>query len=119
MTSNHFIENRLESLNRIDSKVVTLLECISQLFDTYVEPSRQSDVDIQLLKDQFQGGVKQVYGLLSTLAIELRSEVKIMDDNIGVYDKNDNSVMILPISVDHKNTVLGERKLQEELTKLT
>lgn len=118
MAQDEFIQSRLESLNTIDTKVVTLLECISSLFDTYVEPSRQSDVEIHQVKAQFKGEVELVYGLLSSLAIELRREVKIMDDNIGVYDKNNDSVMILPISVDHKNTSLGERKLKEELQKL-
>lgn len=84
-----------------------------------MEPSRRTEVDTLHIKDQFKQEVNEVYGLLSTLAIELRKEVKIMDDNIGVYDRNDDSVMILPINVDHKNTVLGKAKLQEELTKLT
>lgn len=118
MSQDDFIHERLESLNNIDSKVVNLLKCISLLFETYVEPTRQTDGDTQLVKEQFKGEVEQVYGLLSSLAIELRKEVKIMDDNIGVYDKNDDSVMILPINVDHKNTTLGERKLEEELKKL-
>lgn len=119
MAQDDFIQTRLESLNNIDSRVVNLLDCISLLFDTYVEPSRRNEVDNLHIKDQFKQEVNEVYGLLSTLAIELRKEVKIMDDNIGVYDKNDDSVMILPINVDHKNTVLGKAKLQEELTKLT
>ncbi|SGZ55469.1 CIC11C00000001155 [Sungouiella intermedia] len=119
MDTKDFIQQRLESLNNIDSKVVKLLDCISVLFDTYVEPSRQNDAENILVKDQFKREVNEVYGLLSTLAIELRKEVKIVDDNIGVYDKNEDSVMILPINVDHKNTVLGKVKLEEELMKLT
>lgn len=118
MDQDDFIQRRLESLNNIDSRVVSLLGCISLLFDTYVEPSRQNEVDSLQIKDQFKPEVNEVYLLISTLAIELRKEVKIMDDNIGVYDKNDDSVMILPINVDHKNTILGKVKLQEELTKL-
>lgn len=119
MDTKDFIQQRLESLNNIDTKVVKLLDCISVLFDTYVEPSRQNDAENILVKDQFKREVNEVYGLLSTLAIELRKEVKIVDDNIGVYDKNEDSVMILPINVDHKNTVLGKVKLEEELMKLT
>ena len=42
-----------------------------------------------------------------------------MDDNIGAYDKNDDNVMILPISnVDQKNTKLGRKRLNLELAEL-
>lgn len=118
MTQEKFIQERLDSLSDIDSRVVELLSSISTLFDTYIAPSRLNDVDKQLIKEKFEGEVKQVYGLIGALAIDLRKEVKIVDDNIGTHDKNEDSVMILPISVDHKNTTLGERKLKGELTNL-
>lgn len=113
-----FILKRLESLYEIDKNIVNLLDRVGSLFDTYIEPSRQSQVDINKTKDVFVEESRHVYDLLSSLAINLRKEVKIMDDNIGVYDKNDDLIMILPINVDQKNTTLGERKLAEELKKL-
>lgn len=69
-------------------------------------------------KQKFESETKDVYKLLGSLAVELRKEVKIMDENIGTHDKNGDSIMILPISVDHKNAVLGKRKLDGELLKL-
>jgi mediator of RNA polymerase II transcription subunit 11 len=41
-----------------------------------------------------------------------------MDENIGVYNKNKDNVMILPISVDQKNTKLGALKLNRQLSQL-
>lgn len=38
-----------------------------------------------------------------------------MDENIGVYDKNDENVMILPISIDQKHTSLGRDRLEKEV----
>lgn len=117
-TKEDFIQERLESLHEIDKNIVNLLDSIGTLFDTYIDPSRQTTVDMSKTKEKFTMESKQVYGILSSLAIDLRKEVKIMDDNIGVYDKNDDQVMILPITVDQKNTTLGKRKLNEELKKL-
>lgn len=118
MSSGSFIQERLDALHKIDESIVNLIENISVLFDTYMEPSLQNDVDMAESRERYQSQVKQVYRTLSGLAIGLRKEVKIMDDNIGVYDRNNDLVMILPISIDQKNTSLGAKKLQEELKKL-
>lgn len=118
MTQNGFIQERLESLHGIDGNVVGLLDRVGKLIDTYIEPSRNTSSDISNTKEQFKEEVKEVYSVLSALAISLRKEVKIMDENIGVYDKNDDLVMILPMAVDQKNTTLGEQKLKAELKKL-
>lgn len=118
MTRNGFIQERLESLHDIDGNVVGILDRVSKLIDTYMIPSRDASSDISLTKEQFQEEVKDVYSVLSALAISLRKEVKIMDENIGVYNKNDDLVMILPMTVDQKNTVLGQKKLKGELEKL-
>ena len=55
---------------------------------------------------------------MSKVAIDLRKEIKIMDDNIGAYDKMMIMWMILPISNDEKNTKLGRKRLNLELAEL-
>lgn len=110
MTEKSFINQRLDSLYEIDCKIVSLLDSISGIFESYANGSDA--------KDQFSNQSETIYKLLSEVAITLRKEVKIMDDNIGVYDKNDDKVMILPISVDQKNTKLGEKKLQQILNEM-
>lgn len=109
-----FIEKRLKSLDGIDSAVVELLDNMSNVFDKYANANSNYDEAKKEITDQ----TKRIYQNISDIAINLRKEVKIMDENIGRYDQNEDSVMILPIAVDQKNTKLGKRRLQEELEQL-
>ncbi|EEQ46928.1 hypothetical protein MEW_05032 [Candida albicans P60002] len=105
----NFIQERLDSLHEIDCKVVTLLDQFSSIFQSFYTKS----------KEDFSQQTSDIYSTLSKVAIDLRKEIKIMDDNIGAYDKNDDNVMILPISnVDQKNTKLGRKRLNLELAEL-
>lgn len=107
-----FIQKRLDSLNEIDSKIVSLLESMSLLVESYTSTDKQGS------KQAVESQTKIIYQTLSDVAINLRKEVKVMDDNIGVFDKNEDNVMILPIPVDQKNTQLSKRKLHEEIDQL-
>lgn len=105
----NFIQERLDSLHEIDCKVVTLLDQFSSIFQSFYTKS----------KEDFSQQTSDIYSTLSKVAVDLRKEIKIMDDNIGAYDKNDDNVMILPISnVDQKNTKLGRKRLNLELAEL-
>lgn len=108
----NFIQERLDSLYEIDCKVVSLLDQFSTIFQSFYTKD----------KEEFSEQTSTIYSTLSKVAIDLRKEIKIMDDNIGVHDKNDDGVMILPITnVDQKNTKLGRKRLNlevEELKKL-
>lgn len=115
-TDSSYIKERIDSLNLIDAKVATFLDNLSKLFKTYCDPDHN---DSTKSKDKFSAEVKDIYGTISNVAIELRKEVKLMDDNIGVYDRNKDGVMILPIKVDQRNTSLGKEKLKEELQELS
>lgn len=110
-----FIQCRLDSLNEIDNNIVNLLDNIGSLFSTYIEPGTQKTQDLSSTKEKFIEGTKLIYSLLGSIATGLRKEVKIMDENIGVYDKNAENVMILPISVDQKRTSLGRDRLVKEI----
>ncbi|CAN3360077.1 mediator of RNA polymerase II transcription subunit 11 [Diutina catenulata] len=101
-----FIQERLDALHEVDAKVVQLLDNISTLLEHYTDNDKSITTQ-----------TSNIYDLLGNIAIELRKEVKAMDSNIGVYNNRDN-VMILPITVDQKNTVLGRKKLDDELDQL-
>lgn len=116
-TNDSFVQERLNSLYEIDCKIVSLLDNMSTLFQTYSVP-KTNENDLSETKKQFTDQTKAIYNNISKIAIGLRKEVKIMDDNIGVYDKNKDGIMILPISVDQKNTTLGEKKLTSEIEEL-
>lgn len=115
--ANTFIEERLESLHNIDLAVVTLLNKASELFESQASPDADTTIDDK--KELFSRQTTSIFETLSNVAKELRTEVKIMDDNIGVYTRNKDGVMILPIAVDQKNTRLGSAKLQEEIDEMT
>ena len=109
-----FIKTRLDCLNTIDTKVVSLLDQMSGIFDKYSTPGDNSDSS----KDSIETQTRTIYQTISDIAISLRKEVKIMDDNIGVFDRNEDNVMILPIQVEQKTTGLGKRRLKDEITQL-
>lgn len=113
-----FIQERLNSLHEIDCKIVSLLDSMSTIFQTYTTPKLLDAPSQNELREQFELQTKSIYNLVSTVAIDLRKEVKVMDDNIGVYDKNADGVMILPISVDQKNSTLGDKKMKYELSQM-
>lgn len=116
MISSHkvdnFIQERLDALNTIDRRIVDLLEGVSKVFETFSEPKPK---DINSLKERVESQARNIYDCISDIAIDLRKEVKTMDDNIGVYNKNKDNVMLLPIAVGQKNTSVGLKKLDEQL----
>lgn len=118
MTGQTFIEDRLKSLQGIEINVVNVIEKVGILFDHYVEPITLHDSKLTTTKVEFQEKIRDLYACLSSVAIELRKEVKVMDDNIGVHSNNADLIMILPISVDKKNTSVGSQKLESEIKKL-
>ncbi|OBA21191.1 hypothetical protein METBIDRAFT_42033 [Metschnikowia bicuspidata var. bicuspidata NRRL YB-4993] len=113
-----FIEQRLEALNKIDEGIVQLLESLGCIFETYTVPSKSDFQDVSQIRDHFSGDVRKFYSSLSNVAISLRKEVKLLDDNTGTSQLNKDLVMVLPVSVEKKNTALGEIKLEAELKNL-
>lgn len=113
-TPKQFIEQRLKSLNDIDANVALLLDNMAEVFDTYAS----SNNNYEQAKTSISQQTKVIYQTISDIAVNLRKEVRIMDENIGIYDQNDDGVMILPIAVEQKNTALGKRRLNEELEQL-
>ncbi|KAK6465926.1 mediator complex protein-domain-containing protein [Scheffersomyces coipomensis] len=111
-----YVQERLDALYEIDCKIVSLLDGISTLFQTY--STTKNNTNTHQLKEQLSDQTENVYDILSKVAIDLRKEVKAMDGNIGVYDKNKDGVMILPIGVEQKNSSLGKKKLNESLKEL-
>lgn len=112
--ADNYIQERLDSLHEIDCKVVSILDSLSNLFQVYSNPLGQDQV-----KESFVKQTQNIYNTLSTVAIDFRKEIRLMDENIGVYNKNKDGLMILPISVDQKNTTLGSRKLNDQLSELS
>lgn len=109
-----FVSERIDSLYDIDCKIVSLMDKMSGIFETYASPKD----DTEKVKERIREQTKDVYSTLSNVAVELRKEVKIMDENIGSYSKNKDNIMILPLPVDQKNTKLGKLRLKQEIEEL-
>lgn len=114
--SENFIQDRLDSLASIDGSIVLLLKSFSSLFQTY--GNSKTDPNPTRYQDDITENTKNIYKNISDVAISLRKEVKLLDENIGVFGKNKSNVMILPIAVDQKNTKLGEKKMDYEIEQL-
>ncbi|GEQ72711.1 hypothetical protein JCM33374_g6398 [Metschnikowia sp. JCM 33374] len=115
MSTEGIIAQRLEALNKIDENIVNILESLGCIFDTYIAPIEEESSDVTKTRGQFGDDVRKFYKSLSNIAIGLRKEVKLMDDNTGTFQLNKDSVMILPVNVERKNTSLGDDKLEAEL----
>ncbi|KAI5960793.1 MED11 [Candida pseudojiufengensis] len=105
-----YIQERLNSLSSIDHKVVNLIQNFSNLFENYSTNNKD--------ENKFIENTSKIFQTLSNVAIDLRKEVKIMDENIGCFDNNKDQIMILPINVDQKNGKLGKKKLDSEINEL-
>lgn len=118
MTDDQFIQERLEKLNLIDRNIVCALDHMSELFEICSRQSVSNEGNGPATKECFSAKLENVYTALSETAIALRGEVKHADENTGTFKKNIEHVMILPISVEKKNTALGTKKLSSELNYL-
>lgn len=106
-----YIHERLESLNGVESGVVSVLENLSLALSSLQEGlSGQTQA-----KEQFQEGCKGFYENLSTTSVKLRREIKLLDNKMG---KNNNDISILPINIDKKATWIGDSKLKAEVDQL-
>ncbi|QBM89692.1 mediator of RNA polymerase II transcription subunit 11 [Metschnikowia aff. pulcherrima] len=112
------IRERLESLSSIDQEIVDILESLSSIFETYLQPSKEEPQDVAKTRVQFRTDVKQLYSSLSRIAIGLRKEVKSMDESVGTFEHSKGLVMILPVSIEKKNIKLGEDRLHAEVKNL-
>lgn len=114
--SENFIQDRLDALSSIDGSIVLLLKSFSSLFQTY--SNSKTDQNPTRYQDDITENTKNIYKNISDVAISLRKEVKLLDENIGVFGKNKSNIMILPIAVDQKNTKLGKKKMDYEVEQL-
>ncbi|QLG72589.1 hypothetical protein HG535_0D02970 [Zygotorulaspora mrakii] len=101
-----YVQERLESLSEIDSKLCNLLKIASQVVFTFSE-LKQGNHD---LKPQFEQHVKDFYTDLEGATTNLRKEIKLLDKNVGTR--------LLPINVNKKATGQDDDKLKEQIALL-
>lgn len=99
-----YVRDRLDSLAEVDDKVCGLLKIASQIVFTFSE-LKQGNSD---LKPQFEQHVKDFYTDLESATVQLRQEIKLMDENVGTR--------LLPINVNKKATGQDDDKMREQVT---
>lgn len=117
MTRGNHIKTRLDSLHDIDISLVDLLENFQIIYEKSANHNRGM-INTGEASTNFMEGVHSIYEAVSSIAIRLRREVKILDENIGDPNLNEDGVMILPLRVEQKNIQLGHEKLYDEIRKL-
>lgn len=98
-----YVQDRLESLAEVDTKLCDLLKTASKVVSTFSE-LKQGNHE---LKPQFEQHVKQFYTDLESSTVQLRQEIKLLDDNVGTR--------LLPINVNKKATGQDDDKMKEQL----
>ena len=101
-----YVQERLESLSEIDTKLCNLLKVASQVLFTFSE-LKQGNHD---LKPQFEQHVRDFYSDLEGATTNLRREIKLLDENIGTR--------LLPINVNKKATGQDDDKMSEQVSLL-
>lgn len=98
-----YVRERLDSLAEVDIKLCSLLKMASQVVFTFSE-LKQGNHD---LKPQFEQHVKEFYTDLEGASVQLRREIKLLDDNVGTR--------LLPINVNKKATGQDDDKMREQV----
>lgn len=98
-----YVQERLESLAEIDNRLCSLLKTASQIVSTLSELKRGN----QDLKPQFEHHTKQFYTDLEASTVQLRKEIKLLDENVGTR--------LLPINVNKKAIGQDDDKMREQL----
>ncbi|ODV83765.1 hypothetical protein CANARDRAFT_9328 [[Candida] arabinofermentans NRRL YB-2248] len=107
-----FIKSRLDSLHSIDSKIVTLLDNLSSTVENLKDGKLTGD---KQNVENFRDNMSQFYNNLSFTSINLRKEVKILDNRINSQLNNSN---LLPIQVNKKATWVNEDKMKQEIEEM-
>ncbi|CCH41137.1 Mediator of RNA polymerase II transcription subunit 11 [Wickerhamomyces ciferrii] len=110
-----FVQDRLDALHEIDAKLVSVLNhSSSALFNlTQLKKNASNKNELAKVKEDYQKDIKEFYSDLEFASINLKKEIKHLDDRIGKTD--DNGITILPININKKATWAGEEKLKQQL----
>ncbi|CAI4683600.1 BAI_1a_G0041090.mRNA.1.CDS.1 [Saccharomyces cerevisiae] len=102
-----YIQERLKSLNDIETQLCSMLQEASQVTFIFGELKRGNES----VKPQFENHVKQFYERLDKSTTQLRKEIQLLDENVGTR--------LLPINVNKKALGQDTEKMEEQLDLLS
>lgn len=102
MSQPEYVKERLDSLAKIDEQLVEVIHRATLTVSSLIELKKGNEE----LKPQFQQHVREFYEDLDSATAELRKEIKLLDDNIGVR--------LLPIQTNKRAVGQDKVKLSEQ-----
>lgn len=101
-----YVQERLKSLDKIDTSLCNTLHFSNQVVSTLIELKRNYNGNNDELKLQFQKHVVDFYKELELATVSMRREIKTIDENIGIR--------LLPIQTNKKAVDQDNDKLREQ-----
>lgn len=102
MSQPQYVQERLESLAKIDEQLVDVLHRASLTVSTLIDLKKGQEE----LKPQFEQNAQEFYTDLESATCQLRREIKMLDENVGTR--------LLPIQTHKRATGQDNVKLQEQ-----
>ncbi|GMG33845.1 unnamed protein product [Ambrosiozyma monospora] len=117
-----YIQKRVDSLQEIDSKIVSFIDNLSQTLTLLKQGKQQAATKSSAeTKQKFNESVSNTYSNLSFIATHLRKEIKIWDtkiNNNAMEESDLSSLNVLPLQVNKKATWINKSKFNDELSEL-
>ncbi|QEU59367.1 Med11 [Kluyveromyces lactis] len=107
MSQPEYIRERLDSLAKIDKQLVDVLHRASLTVSSLIDLKKRNEES----KPQFQQNAQEFYDDLESATVQLRKEIKLLDENVGTR--------LLPIQTHKKATGQDNVKLEEQFKLLT
>ncbi|ONH68198.1 Mediator of RNA polymerase II transcription subunit 11 [Cyberlindnera fabianii] len=113
-----FVEARLEALHEIDTKLVSILDHSSSALEnlTNLKKNASNPDKIAAIQKDFETDVQNFYRDLEYASINLKKEIKTLDDRSGKTDAN--GITMLPININRKATWAGRAKMETQVDEL-
>lgn len=102
MSQPQYVQERLESLAKIDEQLVDVLHRASLTVSTLIDLKKGQEE----LKPQFEQNAQEFHTDLESATCQLRREIKLLDENVGTR--------LLPIQTHKRATGQDNVKLQEQ-----
>ncbi|GME87325.1 unnamed protein product [Ambrosiozyma monospora] len=117
-----YIQKRVDSLQEIDSMIVSFIDNLSQTLTLLKQGKQQAATKSSAeTRQKFNESVSNTYSNLSFIATHLRKEIKIWDtkiNNNAMEESELNSLNVLPLQVNKKATWINKSKFNDELSEL-
>ncbi|ODV62558.1 Med11p ASCRUDRAFT_19704, partial [Ascoidea rubescens DSM 1968] len=118
---NEFLQERLDSLAKIDQNLVSVIDNLSSLLN-HIHIGKKNLLinnnnpnSNRQTEDDVNSDIKCFFQNLEESTTKLRREIKLHDNRIGYNFKKDNIVSILPINLTKNATWVGDWNFKNQI----